>query len=51
MRGMALEFNIIGDGGGSEANFNSGTKLTVEIAVNDGSTAAPTCESRRRHDR
>ena len=39
------EFNIIGDGGGSKAKFNKGTKLTVEIAVNDGSTAAPTCES------
>jgi hypothetical protein len=39
------EFNVIGDGGGSSAKFNSGTKLTVEIAVNDGSTAAPTCES------
>jgi hypothetical protein len=39
------EFNIIGDGGGSAANFNSGTKLTVRVAVNDGSTAAPTCLS------
>jgi hypothetical protein len=39
------EFNIIGPGDGSEANFNSGTKLTVEIAVNDGSTAAPACLS------
>jgi hypothetical protein len=39
------EFNIIGDGGGSSATFNAGTKLTVKIAVNDGSTAAPTCLS------
>ena len=39
------EFNVIGDGGGSAAKFNSGTKLTVEVAVNDGSTAAPSCKS------
>jgi hypothetical protein len=39
------EFNIIGDGGGSQANFNAGTKLTVEIAVTDGSTAKPKCLS------
>ena len=39
------EFNIIGDGGGSAANFNKGTSLTVNIAVNDGGTATPTCLS------
>lgn len=39
------EFNVIGPGGGSEADFNSGTKLKVKIAVSDGSTAKPTCES------
>jgi len=39
------EFNVVGDGGGSNAKFNSGTKVTVEIAVKDGSTAKPTCES------
>jgi hypothetical protein len=37
------EFNIIGDGGGSEAVFNKGSKVTVNIALTDGSTAAPTC--------
>jgi hypothetical protein len=39
------EFNIIGDGGGSEANFNRGASVTVEIAVTDGTTDAPTCEA------
>ena len=37
------EFNIIGDGGGSEAAFNKGASITVKIAVTDGSTAAPAC--------
>ncbi len=37
------EFNVIGDGGGSEAKFNTGASITVKIAVTDGSTAAPTC--------
>jgi hypothetical protein len=37
------EFNIIGDGGGSEATFNSGSSVTVKIALTDGSTAEPTC--------
>jgi hypothetical protein len=39
------EFNIIGDGGGSEATFNAGTKLTVRIDLVDGSIAKPTCEA------
>lgn len=37
------EFNIIGDGGGSEAVFNKGASVTVEITATSGSTAAPTC--------
>jgi hypothetical protein len=37
------EFNIVGDGGGSEAVFNEGSSIEVEIAVTDGSTTAPTC--------
>jgi hypothetical protein len=41
----AAEYNIFGDGGGSEADFNEGTKITVKIQLQDGSTAAPTCES------
>jgi hypothetical protein len=39
------EFNVVGDGGGSEAKFNKGTSLTVDIALKDGSSSAPTCES------
>ena len=37
------EFNIIGDGGGSAATFNSGSSITVKVALTDGSTKAPTC--------
>lgn len=37
------EFNIIGDGGGSEAVFNTGSSIRVEITATSGSTAAPTC--------
>lgn len=39
------EFNIIGDGGGSQADFNPGTSITVEIALTDGTTSAPTCQA------
>jgi hypothetical protein len=39
----SAEFNIIGDGGGSEAVFNTGAKVKVKIGVRDGTTAAPTC--------
>jgi hypothetical protein len=39
----ASEFNIIGDGGGSEAVFNKGSSVTVKITVTDGSTTAPRC--------
>ena len=37
------EFNIVGDGGGSEAVFNKGSSITVKVALTDGSTSAPTC--------
>jgi hypothetical protein len=38
------EFNIVGDAGGSRADFNSGgASITVKVAVTDGSTSAPTC--------
>ena len=37
------EFNVFGDGGGSEAYFNSGSSITVEIAVTNGTTNAPIC--------
>jgi hypothetical protein len=39
------EFNILGDGAGSQANFNTGTKITVNIQLTDGSTTAPTCKT------
>jgi hypothetical protein len=38
------EFNVVGDGGGSQANFNAGASLTVRIDLTDGSNAAPTCQ-------
>jgi hypothetical protein len=37
------EFNVVGDAGGSEAKFNTGVSLTVNLAVSDGSTSAPSC--------
>ncbi len=39
------EFNVFGDGGGSQADFNTGSSITVEIAVTNGTTNAPTCAS------
>jgi hypothetical protein len=39
------EFNVLGDGHGSQANFNSGTTIDVNIELTDGSTTAPTCRS------
>jgi hypothetical protein len=39
------EFNVIGDGGGSEAKFNKGASITVNIEVIDGSSNAPICAS------
>jgi hypothetical protein len=41
----SAEFNIIGDGGGTEAVFNKSTAIEVRIGVKDGSTAAPTCSA------
>jgi hypothetical protein len=41
----ASEFNVIGDGGGSQAVFNAGTSLTVQIDLVDGQTTAPTCQA------
>ena len=37
------EFNVVGDTGGSQAVFNSGSSITVTLLLFDGSTAAPTC--------
>lgn len=37
------EFNIFGDGNSTQAVFNAGSRMAVRIAVNDGTTTAPTC--------
>ncbi|MDR3389714.1 MAG: hypothetical protein P4L92_21950 [Rudaea sp.] len=37
------EFNIVGDAGGSEAQFNKGASVTVHIAITDGTSNKPTC--------
>ena len=37
------EFNVVGNGGGSQAQFNDGTSIVAKIAVTDGSTLAPVC--------
>ena len=37
------EFNVVGDGGGSAADFNTGTKLTVRIDLTDGTNDKPGC--------
>ncbi len=39
------EYNIFGDGGGSQADFNAGTKIKIKVRLKDGSTNAPICES------
>lgn len=39
------EFNIVGDAGGSEALFNPGAAITVNVAATFGSSAAPMCET------
>ena len=37
------EYNIVGDGSGANAVFNTGSNVTVKIALTDGSTVAPVC--------
>jgi hypothetical protein len=37
------EFNVVGNAGGSRADFNKGASLTVKMALTDGSTTAPAC--------
>lgn len=39
------EFNVLGNAGGSEAEFNSGSSITAKVALTYGSTTAPTCLS------
>ncbi len=40
------EFNIIGDGDASHADFNSGSSVTVKVAVSNGTKDVPTCASK-----
>ncbi len=37
------EFNVVGDAGGSRADFNKPVSITVKVALTDGTTSAPTC--------
>jgi len=37
------EFNIVGDAGGSEAVFNSGSSITPYLFLKDGSSSPPAC--------
>ena len=37
------EFNVLGDGGGGEANFNDGSSFVVLTSVTNGTTDAPQC--------
>ena len=34
---------IVGDGGGSEAVFNSGATIVMRTSIDDGTTNAPQC--------
>ena len=38
------EFNVFGDGGGTRADFNKGTSITVQIDVKNGRKVAPVCQ-------
>ena len=37
------EFNVFGDGNGTQANFNNGSTIVVQIGVTNGTTASPAC--------
>jgi hypothetical protein len=37
------EFNVVGDAGGSRADFNKPVSIAVKVALTDGTTSAPTC--------
>ena len=37
------EFNVVGDGGGGQANFTGGTTIIPRTRITYGGTAAPTC--------
>jgi hypothetical protein len=38
------EFNVVGNAGGSRADFNSGSALLVKMALSYGSTSTPKCQ-------
>lgn len=40
---MGSEFNIIGNAGGSTADFNSGAKISISIQADDGVKTKPAC--------
>jgi hypothetical protein len=40
------EFGVFGDGDGTEAKFNPGTTIGVNLAVDNGTTDAPACVSK-----
>jgi hypothetical protein len=37
------EFNVVGDGNSSRANFNTGSTIVVRTTIDDGTTNAPLC--------
>lgn len=40
---MGAEFNVVGNAGGSIANFNSGSRITVNLQADTGLKKKPTC--------
>jgi hypothetical protein len=40
---QAAEFNVVGDGNGSQAVFNTGSTIVVRTSVNSGTASAPSC--------
>jgi hypothetical protein len=40
---MGAEFNVVGNAGGSIADFNSGSRITVSLQADTGLKAKPTC--------
>ena len=44
------EFNVLGNAGGSRADFNTGSSVTVKLALTYGSTSTPTCVSPSDYD-
>ncbi len=41
-----FSYNIVGDGGGSEVDFNPGASFVVRLSIGDGSTYPPSCLDR-----